>query len=967
MFNRRPHRRSEARKKQARNKLRSSLKRKRLHHECLEDRRLLAVATTGGAAALPDLGFFLPDSALSDINDVIQDATGSEALFYGALPGEVNDVKISGGYLDLVLMVDDDDQVPVLRTPPLFNRALLESFSAGVGIEAGLGLEGGLAVGINGEVGIGWPNAIDASLTVGADLSLALTAGAELSAGFGVDIPLIEILGGIPDAEAIAPNPAALIDIVDQLGPFVDVLRPVVDFVGGFSSGTISIPDLTIPGMELPSFFSDAVTGALGGVTIPLGFDAIGTFDNILSSEVTIPGFDIPVGTGVGDLVNVVPGLDFITSFVDFFDAIVGSSVGVTVSVGDRDDNVDLTATRVNSLVIGGEGNDRLLAGPSDETEFQGDDGNDILVVSREGNGNAIEFDGGGGLDTLIIPGTASDEIVYLEANSNGELVRYERRDPDGNVLASTDFDLTSVEQIQIFSDAADEELGGIGDDQLIIDGKLDYEGGVVFFGGDGIDSIEAIDDSGNFEVPQLYDDGFGNFLIDGGLIQFVDVEDGITLNADGNSGNVSFEGDDVADEIRFTGNAAGEATVVVSGQVPFDLVGFSNGTDVEITGALGDDEFFIALNDTTEFDLMLSGSGPVGGSSLIIEGTDADDQFEFTPDATDAQKGNVQFNGVDIDFEVINAITFVGIGGNDEMEIKEGAGTFDDTIYYSPTIVNDGSLIWTRDDTTVYPQISFTSIETRKIDSGSGSDSLILIGDEQPGINGDATISGAAGTATIDFDGHGLEFERTDGGDLIAIELDSFLDEINVTALPDADIAVNTGINDADALNLTATADVEIHSDRSTISQPGFGDITYAGIGQINIDAGGNQVEVDLSAGPDRATAIPLGVDSGRLELADGLGIDFSGASKFEVDGDGGGDVLTVLGSAEDDLLAIDGDSVAATGKLPIDFSEFVSLAVDGLEGIDQYRVIPDAIHSDFHQRWRTDRRNDQQSCLSG
>ena len=86
--------------------------------ESLEDRTLLAVVLPGGVSSVAStLASFLPGSILTSVNDALAGGNSS-ALLYAAFDGEANHVRISGSYLNLFLLVDDDPHVPVVRVPP---------------------------------------------------------------------------------------------------------------------------------------------------------------------------------------------------------------------------------------------------------------------------------------------------------------------------------------------------------------------------------------------------------------------------------------------------------------------------------------------------------------------------------------------------------------------------------------------------------------------------------------------------------------------------------------------------------------------------------------------------------------------------------------------------------------------------------------------------------------------------------
>ena len=78
--------------------------------EALEERTLLAVVLPGGVSSVTStLAHLLPAPILTSVNNTLAGGNSS-ALLYTAFDGETNHVRISGSYLNLFLLADDDPQ-----------------------------------------------------------------------------------------------------------------------------------------------------------------------------------------------------------------------------------------------------------------------------------------------------------------------------------------------------------------------------------------------------------------------------------------------------------------------------------------------------------------------------------------------------------------------------------------------------------------------------------------------------------------------------------------------------------------------------------------------------------------------------------------------------------------------------------------------------------------------------------------
>ncbi len=924
--------------------------------ELLEDRALLAVAIPGGAAAVAaEIENLIPDQILTSVNDALAGGNSS-ALLYAAFDGESNRVRISGSYLNLFLLVDDDTQVPVVRVPPVFNKALLQSFAVTGSLDAFATLNGVMSIGVAGEIGVGYELApVVGQLVARASLDANLGVGIQGAAGFGINLPVIELLGGIPDVQAIVPNPSALGSIFDAVG-LSDLVAPLdglFDLVDGVSNGFIAVPDFSFPDIRLPDILDFS---SITGVSLPFPLDiipafAVADFVNPFEDGFTIPGFDIPIGSQVGDLIATIPGFDILTGIASFFSAIANANESIRINLGDMHDSADVSTVTVNTVVDGGDGNDTLLAGFGDDS-FIGGSGDDFLVWNVNSDGDHDSFLGGSGNDVFVINGTPGDDVIHLFAAANGDLARVTRGADPNNPLAETIFDTWSdVNQIQI--------TGNEGNLTVVVHGDLDLDQGVKIVGGTGISSLVLISDGNtpDFTVPILPDDATGSVTMDGMEVQFTGINGSITLDADHRAGIAILSGTNAANDLRFRGFGTGNAEFTNDTQVPILLKDFDGGSSVVIRAFGGDDFVNIALNGVDEFEnILLDAGGPLGANTLRFEGSSGDDKFEFTPDTASRQDGVVVVDDtVIVTFQSIEDLFFVGGDGFNRLDVEEPTAGAADFIIVSPTNAADGTLfdISTIGGTTlVYGVIGYHDIEDLRIQTGTGRDIVQANTANTPGVNAIGTIGGGNGVTTFDFTGFPIRWEHdTSVTDILDVEGGTVGDDLfTITPGVGLNIEVNLALG-RNVINYNADAAggaVTVDYSNDSISQVGFGSLIHTGLVFLNLDADNQHLDVFGTSERDVVVVTPLGPDSGHLELANDTPLlDYTSVQSILVDGGASDDVLVVNGSAVDDVILVDGPGrrVNVTGALPVDFDGFDSLTVQGREGTDQVTVVPDAL----------------------
>ncbi len=925
--------------------------------EHLERRDLLAVVAPGGVAVPPSLEPLIPPLVLAEIDTLLTGGFDSAAI-YQAFPGEVNDVRVTTAALESLILIDDSGHVPVFRVPPVANKAVLDSFSVGTNLSLATSVDAGGSVYVAGDIGVGYElTPISAYLGVGFDVNLGVGLSFAGDAGFSIDLPVTEFIGGVPDVEAIAINPGAIGSILDfvGLGPLVEPLDPLLDLLNGASmDSTITIPEIEVPGL-LPLDVLDFSGGDPGlGTLIPV-YDpsVIDDFDNQFADAYTIPEFEIPAGADIGDIVKGVPGLDMLLGLAGFLTSSVTGDLRMSLDLNDLDDRADLSAMTIPTYVSGGSGNDTVVGGVVDD-EFEGGTENDAFLVNRQSLNDTDIFHGGPGDDTLLISGTDTSDEIHLYGDGDGNLIRYERYDTNGVLAAATNFILTEVEEIQILGEEGDRILGSLGDDTLIIHGRLSYPNGVTFFGGDEVDAVEIIwDDSAPFDVtvPQLGDDNTGSFLIGDDPFAFIDVEDSVTFDANGAVGSASFEGGDESNFVRFVGTEAGSAFFANDGQVGMELLNFGEGSTVLMDGLNGGDTFSVALNGVTEFtEINILGTGPTGTDALILEGYDEDEEVVYTPDADSIEAGTIEIGNTVISFEQILELTFVGLGGDDTLHVQEPQAGSSDTVFFTPSFGNSGNFTLVAESaagTLVYAPVRFRDFETRRFDTGTGSDSLYVGSLDMPFVNSDVSIVGGDGMTTIDYGGLNpmlTEFiHDTTDADRLSLELASAHDFVHVVPGIGVAIDVNMGLGE-NTLRYQAEPNdhLEFDLDHGVISTENgtYGDVTVTGT-HVIVDAGDQQLTARHDGDDsDVLTLEATGLTTGNFATDDPFEptVEFLGVANLILEGNGG---LVIQGSNYPDAI-----NLIQSAPNEVEIDQRVVKGVFSIDKFDGSNVFNEYVH---------------------
>ena len=409
-----------------------------------------------------------------------------------------------------------------------------------------------------------------------------------------------------------------------------------------------------------------------------------------------------------------------------------------TLSGGAGDDH--LYGNGGADWLLGGSGTDLLYGGISDDTLFGGSgvndstDGADSLFGQDGtdhlyGNGGADTLSGGNGADVLY-GGYGDDTILGGDSNDGlGDGADLIIAGPGADSISGGNGDDTIYGGAghTDTTDGTDTIEGGAGNDMIFGNAGDDIlrggAGNDTLYSGLGIDTLEG--GAGNdtftlgFSDQATGGEGLDTFILDASsldsntntseILQITDLEAGESLQITGVSASQT---------TRVTEDAAGNAQIVIDGQVFAELTGISSST-VQHLASDAD------ANPT--FGIPGSNSGP---PDLTIYGTDGADNLTGTV--------NDDVFALRLGQDTVSAGT-----GNDSITIADW-----DTVS-APSAVSPGDLqLWldASDSSTLTESSGAVSQWTDK--SGNGNDAT---GNDNPTVNN----GGLNGVGSIAFDGN--------------------------------------------------------------------------------------------------------------------------------------------------------------------------------------------------------------------
>ncbi len=615
--------------------------------------------------------------------------------------------------------------------------------------------------------------------------------------------------------------------------------------------------------------------------TTVLDFDDAGatTLAGIVTGKITLDGVELLTlagsDTGAADDVDVL-NYGYATDVRR-----------VTFDTADNDptpdgDTIDLSLLRVqNTIVYAPLGKNRGRV-----TRREGGPELNFAGLHDTPTAGQLSVVAGGASDTLIVLGSAGDDLVMTSVGSGGtQIEQWSSGDQQLGV------DLQGLEELRIEA--------GAGDDQLIVDegngaepALLNIPGGIYFSGDSGTNALRLQYSgtgallSSSYQIGPAADVGsiVHRTAADAQSIFF----DGVAPIVDTVSGSLDIKATDADNAVVFSAISAG-GLVTIDG---FPRVVFDNKTDVVLDTRGGDDRTTLAGTSAGLSGSFTVNSG-AGRDTVSFVGTAADDTFVYTPDPLLETAGSVLLSGPK-HFTATESVVLHGAEGNDLVTARAAnLADADDQLVWMPSDARSGSFQFGSSS-----RVTYAALEARSFVLGASvdGDSVTVSADD---IDNQIEVTAESGFMDVIVDGGPSRFLfDPDDDDRLTIRAAGGADTI--VATPSADVAVFVEGGDpaaGDRLNvLTTDADDTVQIDPGAVSVAGLPSLEFSGIEELGLStfAGRDVIRVsDLTS-------------SGLAEIQLDLGNDIDA------------DELTLLGTAADDqlfVIASGRDTVEITG----------------------------------------------------
>ncbi|MDY0166305.1 MAG: NF038122 family metalloprotease, partial [Thermoguttaceae bacterium] len=348
-----------------------------------------------------------------------------------------------------------------------------------------------------------------------------------------------------------------------------------------------------------------------------------------------------------------------------------------------------------------------------------------------------------------------------------------------------------------------------------------------------------------------------------------------------------------------FVDALAGDDDIVLRAPVPN---GAPWNVQVTIVGgspsaASGDQGDVFVLESPGQSTVVYTPTGPDTGTILLDQGGS---------DSLITLAASFDLTGIGIPYISsvggVELFIYDGEGGDDSFTIVGTVGS--DIVTHRPGDADDeGSIRVNNLLGVTYQGLGLGA--TLSVDGDTGDDTLVVDGTQNNDL-----FAIVAGTVALNdhlvINSLGIEnltLRGLDGDDTFDVAGDHAFDSI----------AVEGGDPSAsDVLNFTGSGGaIEIDLDAQTVTESGFGPVTFSGVEQVNLGAAGANLTVRGTDEDDTLTYTPTGAEAG-LFVLDGLNTVFEFAnlstSVFTVDLLGGdGDHTVVLGTNSHDVITVD------------------------------------------------------------
>ncbi len=759
--------------------------------------------------------------------------------------------------------------------------------------------------------------------------------------------------GATPDSGSIAPR------VLGSGGPLLPL-----DFTNLGASGSVIFanagagrPDkLDLYGTTSDDRFD--VNGGAGTVRIYKANQGGNIYATDLISTGAINELDLH-GLGGSDIFNITGPLPYtrLDAEADAIYNVTGDGTAVTANLNGPTTTV--TGGGLGTVVLTGNDNILNLDAGAGNVTVTGTAGPDIFTISPTGattatilvggsgtvlnttNGGMLTIDPLGGVNIVIVNGTAASDVITATGGAT----------PTVQVNSLKTVSLVAADVASLAID------GGAGSDTLVVNSTtapfsipITYDGG-----GSGSDSLTL---TGGTALSDVYTPGPGagagsNVLTFGAgteQIYFTNLSPVLDLV----TGPLTINGTAADNAINYSqGSVAANGLVTIDS---FESIEFSNKTTLTINAGAGSDA--IDLNDPTAptglTGITINGGDPTASDTLTVNGIPgAADDITVSP--TGIGSGSI----VDV-LAAFVLVLFTGVehlsvigqpADADGLRVNGTAG--DDTFVVTPGAAADAGTITGFEAGASgfeFTPVAFSGIRNFLAvpNTSAGTDTLIVEGtsaDDAFAVNSTTPPLGGSGYAGITVNAHTPIFF---GGGLNSVVLrgEAGNDTFNLDFSTQDFSTLTTsfraegGESDAtsDTLNYTAPADAATTIDlgASSISSTGTNPVTFSGIKKLNetSSGAGSTLSILGTTGPDTISYTPTGTTAGLVTLAGSdMTTTFAGVqSTFTINPVGGGDTVTVNGTAANDAIAATG---AATPTVQVNGLKTVSLVAANVNSL--------------------------------
>lgn len=587
-----------------------------------------------------------------------------------------------------------------------------------------------------------------------------------------------------------------------------------------------------------------------------------------------------------------------------------------------------------DDLAIGtaGDGNADEFVIRNDDTGLTGDI--QILINSRlvfsqpRATTGEIVIRGSADDDTLVIDnsnGLIGSNIVFDGDGTGGPLGPPAFPTPGGfDTIRSVGFTTTTEVVYNPGSESGDGALFHV-DNQVVQS--------VEFFG---LEPLQVLAPVGGNNILNIASAPLGV-----GFPQALNAANSINYSEGPNS-------NDPAD-IVFAGAITG--LITVDG---FESLEFANFEVMNIDGGSGSDE--INLNHPSQPDelgeINVDGGGPsADGDLVVVNGTTATDTVtidELTVDGADITEADPL--RPELTVSGAEGIVYVSQGGSDDLVVETPSGLQQISLT-TGDVPNNGSVAINDPAGN-----SFVGIEYRDLDVGT-ADSSITFQDEGGGRADDLIYQGTATADVVNIDAAGRivtqELVAVSSANKVVVVETPGIRNLSVNGLggddefqipgnhPFENVLVEAGAPaiGSDVLDFVGSGAgaVTLDLDAQTITEAGFGPVSYSGVETVNINAG-NTLTVEGTAGNDTIDITPTAAGAGTFAHngSPTVSFNYENATTTTINGGGGVDNINVLGDELTDVVTAAAASITVDGSTVTLGTGIEAVSLSGLGGDD-------------------------------